>query len=61
MEVNISKFKDKEVPPYGKNFYTVAGANLAILNIDATNITEMTDETADIEKKLDDVVAAENA
>jgi len=61
MEVNISKMKDKEVPPYGKNFYTVAGENLVLLNIDLTNITEMTDKTADLEKCLDDVVAAENA
>jgi len=61
MAVNISKMPDKELPPYGKNFAGVAELNMATLNIDVTNITEMNAKTDDFEKMLDDVVVAENA
>ncbi len=61
MVVNISKMKDKDVPAYCKNYCTVAENNMAALNLIADQITAMTDITVEYERKLDEVVALENA
>lgn len=61
MSVNISKFPDKDVPPYTKNFAEVANANRTVLDITEEDITSITDKTTALENSIANVVAKETA